>query len=273
MHGCIVYNHSLKSDSYLENIQLFSNQTGLPAISNQEMMFNCFNVPQSPAFDFCIFLDKDITLARILEKNRTRVYNTSEAIEICDNKAYTHVEIEKFIQTPETFIAPLTYFNHEAVASLPYPFVLKECYGSWGAQVHLIKNDKMYHETLKKIGNKPFLIQEYIEANGTDYRLYTIGGKVVSAMQRKNDHDFRANCELGGVASKITPDSDMIQMAEKASEILQLDFGGIDLMRDKEGKLYFVEANSSAQIVQLQKTTGINIPEQIMHHIKKDLDF
>ncbi len=270
MRGCIVYNYSLKSNSYAENIRLFAAHTHMPAISNKDMFKNISSVTP---FDFCVFLDKDIALARLLENMGIRVYNTSATIQTCDNKAYTHIALQNIVPTPKTHLSPLTYFEHEYEQPLAFPFVLKECYGSWGAQVYLIQSDEMFRKTLKKIGNTPFVIQEYIEARGTDYRLYTIGGKVVGAMQRKNEHDFRANCELGGIATKYTPSDEMIKIAEKASRYLNLDFGGIDLMQDQNGQIYFIEANSSAQVVHFQKTTGINIPELVFDYIKKDLDF
>ena len=137
----------------------------------------------------------------------------------------------------------------------------------------MVQNFNEYKSIICKLNNRPYIIQEYIEANGTDYRLYTVGGKVVACMQRKNTHDFRANCELGGIASPFIPSDEMITVAETAAGALQLDFGGIDLMVDNTGKVFFIEANSSAQILNLQKVTGTNIPAFLFEYIKKQLDF
>ena len=268
MKGCIIYNHSLVGDSYVENISLFSNQTNLPAFSNKEMCSSHLN-----DIDFCIFLDKDITLAKFLEKRNIKVYNSSSAIETCDNKAHTYIALHNKVPVPKTAFAPLSYFEPVFVTPFSYPFVVKECYGSWGKQVYLVHNSDEYKNVVRSFNNRPYIIQEYIEAAGTDYRLYTIGGKVVACMQRKNDNDFRANCELGGVASAFVPTDEMIRIAETASKELNLDFGGIDLMIDNQKNIYFVEANSSAQVVQLGKTTGVNIPKLLLDYIKKQLDF
>lgn len=268
MKGCIIYNHSLSSDSYVENIALFSKQTNLPSYSNKEICASNFI-----DFDFCIFLDKDIALARFLEKKNIKVYNSCSAIETCDNKAYTFAALDNKFLMPKTSFSPLSYFDPVLIEPFSYPFVVKECYGSWGKQVYLAHNFEEYKNIVHSFNNRPYVIQEYIETSGTDYRLYTVGGKVVACMQRKNDNDFRANCELGGIASPFSPTKEMIEIAEKVSEELQLDFGGIDLMSDKENNVYFIEANSSAQAVQLEKTTKVNIPELVLNHIKKQLDF
>ena len=69
MKGCIVYNHSLSNDSYTENVSLFADQSHLPAFSNKEMCSSHLG-----DIDFCIFLDKDITLAKFLEKRNIFCY-------------------------------------------------------------------------------------------------------------------------------------------------------------------------------------------------------
>lgn len=268
MKGCIVYNDSLKSESYIENISLFSKQMDLPTMSNAELCSM-----KKIKLDYCVFLDKDITLARFLEKNNIKVFNSSSAIETCDNKAHTYISLYNKVNMPETKFSPLSYFESAVIEPLSYPFVVKECYGSWGKQVYLVHNFEEYQKVVYSFNTRPYIIQEYIEANGTDYRLYTVGGKVVACMQRKNARDFRANCELGGIASPFIPSNEMIVVAEKAASALQLDFGGIDLMVDNTGKVFFIEANSSAQISNLQKATNVNIPAILFEYIKKQLDF
>jgi len=53
--------------------------------------------------------------------------------------------------------------------------------------------------------NAPFIIQEFIkDANGSDLRLFVIGGKVVASMMRSaSDDDFRSNLHAGGKAAKV----------------------------------------------------------------------
>ena len=267
MRGFIVYNFSLNIPSYKDNVSAFSQSLGLYAFSNKDVLLN---PDKMSGYDYCIFLDKDISLARMLEAKGIKLFNNSKAIEICDNKAYTYVALKDKIKMPRTFIAPLSFGAADFYIPYPFPFVVKECYGSLGSQVYLVNSESEYKIVLKKIGTKPFIIQEYIEASGTDYRLYTVGKKVVACMKRENKNDFRANCELGGVASNFSPTSAMTELAEKTSEILDLDFGGIDILDTQAGPLV-IEANSSAMINNIQKVTGINIPALLSEHIKKNI--
>ncbi len=57
--------------------------------------------------DFAFFIDKDIYLARQLERLGVRVFNSSKAIEISDDKIYTYQMLEKQqLPIPNTIIAP-----------------------------------------------------------------------------------------------------------------------------------------------------------------------
>ncbi len=268
-NGFIVYNFSLEILSYKENVYAFKKSLSLDAFSNKEA-FLMLEKGKLKGYDYCIFLDKDISLARMLESIGIRLFNNSKAIEICDSKAYTYVALKDKIKMPRTFVSPLSFNTPDFYTPYSYPFVLKECYGSLGNQVYLVKNEKEYSNILKKIATNPFIIQEYIETLGTDYRLYTVGKKVVASMKRENKNDFRANCELGGVASDFSPTPAMIELAEKTSEILNLDFGGIDILDAPTGPMV-IEANSSAMINNIQKVTGTNIPALLLEHIKRSL--
>lgn len=77
-----------------------------------------------------------------------RLYNRADAIEVCDDKAATHLRLAAArLPMPRTLIAPMTYreindqvepFCQRAEETLGYPMVMKECYGSFGGQVFLV---------------------------------------------------------------------------------------------------------------------------------------
>lgn len=273
MRGAVIYNESLKTPSYTENVRCFCNEMQLPAVSNKEL-YLCLkggNLNSFP-FDYAVFLDKDICAARALEKSGVRLFNSADAVLTCDNKAYTHIALSNAVPQPDTFIPPMRYFaeNDDFTVPFPYPVVIKECMGSWGKQVYLAHNRTEAEKIVQRIGSKPYIIQEYIETHGTDYRIYTVGGKAVAAMRRRNDRDFRANCEIGGVAEKCELSYEMQSVAEKTAQILKLDFGGIDLMETESG-IVVIEANSSAMTKNIMALTGVNIPALLKEHILKAL--
>lgn len=233
--------------------------------------------------DFVLFWDKDIKLAGALEGLGLPVFNSAEAIARCDDKALTFLELvrHKDIKMPKTIIAPKKFHADGLICrqllgqvrdALGYPCVVKECLGSFGQQVYLAEDEDQLAELMKSIGDRGYMIQEYIESSkGHDIRVQVVGGRVVAAMYRYNDNDFRANVTNGGSMKPYEPDTAQIEMAVKVCEYLGLDFGGIDILFGKEGEPVLCEANSNAHFKNLYDCTGINTADAIMKYIREKI--
>jgi RimK family alpha-L-glutamate ligase len=143
--------------------------------------------------------------------------------------------------------------------------VFKECFGSFGEQVHLCSSRD---DVLSHISEKPFLLQEFIDTSaGSDTRLEIVGGKCVSAVKRFNENDFRSNVTNGGTMTPIEPTRAQIDTAVKACDVLGLTFGGVDLLDNG----MVCEVNSNAHIINIMKSTGKDIAPLIFNEIKKQL--
>jgi ribosomal protein S6--L-glutamate ligase len=117
-----------------------------------------------------------------------------------------------------------------------------------------------------------FLVQEFIkEAAGTDIRCFVIGGKVVaSIMRRAEEGEFRSNLHRGGeaLAIKITKAERLI--AVKAANAIGLNVAGVDPLRSDKGPMV-LEINSSPGIQGVERATGINVANNIIDHIEKNV--
>ena len=210
-----------------------------------------------PAADFILFWDKDIRLARAFENIGLRVFNNSEAIEVCDNKLTTfEALIGQGIPMPLTIAAPFVYNNrepHNAAAFLNnvesvlgYPVIVKEACGSLGMQVYLVNNRDELSAIYSRLKHLPHLYQKYIEeSRGLDIRVYVIGGKAAGMCERRGTADFRSNIQFGGKMSVIKPDKEYVRLAEKAAKLIKLDYCAVDFLSDKDGPL-LCEVNSNA---------------------------
>ena len=132
--------------------------------------------------DFVLFWDKDIAAARRILRHGIPVFNSPDAIRICDSKSETtEALLRTGLPIPRTLVAPMTYetvgytkddFVERAVFALGLPMVVKECYGSFGEQVYLASTVEEAKETVRRIGAKPILFQEFIAHSfGTDIRV------------------------------------------------------------------------------------------------------
>ena len=231
--------------------------------------------------DFAIFWDKDIYLAKRLEQNGVRLFNTSKAVELCDNKILMYQELAKNnIRIPRTFIAPKTFeglgyvdlsFLDKVSNEIGWPIVIKEAYGSFGEQVYLADNKEAATEIIKRIGYKDFLMQEFISSSkGRDIRINVVGDQVVASMLRENKDDFRSNISSGGNGTKYEPDEEYKKLAVIASKALGLSFAGVDVMFGKDGPI-ICEVNSNPQFASTLKATGINLADFLTDYILRQL--
>ncbi|MCL2884430.1 MAG: RimK family alpha-L-glutamate ligase [Oscillospiraceae bacterium] len=231
----------------------------------------------SPLPDACIFWDKDTRLAFALEAAGVRLYNTAAAVAACDDKALTHLRLAESsshgvpaLPTPATLLAPATYDAHthgafaRRAAGLGFPLVLKECFGSLGGQVYLVRDEAELKEKIAQVAPRPFLAQAFVAPGGEDLRLYMVGEECGAAMRRVNTQDFRANIAAGGTAHAYTPSAEELALARACMARLGLHFAGVDLF---PGGLV-CEVNASAQFEALEEVTGADVARRIVDYVE-----
>lgn len=294
-YGWLIYNGCLMTPKFMEIHSWYRNTAEkknirLDLVKNSDILISIQdgsarikgNIPEMLP-DFVLFLDKDICLARHLEKCGLRLFNSSYSIEACDDKTLTHQLLANHgIKMPKTIIAPLVFSTTEETGlsyyelledELSYPMVVKEAFGSFGEQVYIVNNREELITIRKKLLHVPHLYQEFISSSrGRDIRLHVVGNEVVTSMLRRNASDFRANITNGGTAYKIQPTQEFIDMAVKASNILKNDFSGVDLLFGPDDEPVFCEVNSNAHIKNIYMCTGIDVSTYIFDHIEKQLE-
>lgn len=233
----------------------------------------------SKKYAFCVFLDKDKVSARMLEKSGLRLFNRSEAIEVCDDKMLTNIALAgNGVNMPDCIYAPLCYnsaqqpdenFLKKVKNALGFPLVAKINYGSLGASVELIKDEQQLLAYEKQNILLPHFYQQFIDCGcGEDIRVIVVGGKYLCAMKRRNDNDFRSNIELGGTGSNHKADEELIKLCEKVAYLLNLDYCGIDILTDKDGKRYVCEVNSNAFFAAAERVCGANVAKAYASHMQ-----
>ena len=219
-------------------------------------------------YDFGVCFDKDKYTPRMLEKKGVRLFNRAEAVELCDDKMLTAIALAGAgVPMPKTLPAPLCYREDaydgeetkEIARLLGLPVVVKESYGSLGKQVYLAQTEEELASLRKRLMLTPHLYQEFIaESRGEDLRVVCIGGEAVAAMRRKNPHDFRSNLGCGGKGERAEIGEDVRALCKKVSDILGLDYCGIDLLFSDRG-LLVCEVNSNAFFGGIEAATGVNV--------------
>lgn len=226
--------------------------------------------------DFVIFFDKDVRLASVLQAQGLRLYNGADAVAACDDKGLTHLRLAGVAPMPRTLHVPATFpaigwndlsFLSAAGDCLGYPMVIKECFGSFGAQVHLARDRAQAERILADMGGRPAILQEFVaESAGRDVRLQVVGGRVIASMARTGaEGDFRSNLSGGGRMARYEPSAEETTIALRACETLNLAFAGVDFLHGAKGSL-LCEINSNAHFKNIQTLTGVDVARAILAH-------
>ena len=231
---------------------------------------------------FIIFWDKDVLLARHLEKMGFKVFNSSKAIEYCDHKGLMHLELSNNdIQMPRTILSPMIFdylLNSEdylikCYEELGKEIIIKESKGSFGMQVYLIKDKEEFIKKVTELNkrNVDFIMQENIKSSyGKDIRVNIIGNKVIGAMLRESDKDFRANISQGGKGKLINLTTEQEEIALKAHKVLGLDFSGVDLLFGEDNKPILCEVNSNLNFLSFEELWGKSFGAEILKYILEE---
>ncbi len=232
-------------------------------------------------FDFALFLDDDVWLARNLEMLGLKVYNNSRAIDICENCANMYQQLIKCgVNIPKTVILPSALseykketihpFVDQIIDDLGLPIIIKQWFGDLGRGVHLAKTREQAYEIVDRFEGRELLFQEFIsEASGTDIRMYVVRNKVLASLRRTaGKEDFRSNTNFGGIMEKHIPTFVEQKLALDACKAVGCEFGVVDILKSINGPVV-CEVNTSANIQYFQEVSDFNVAEHILKMLKK----
>lgn len=124
-----------------------------------------------------------------------------------------------------------------------------------GAATQELGPEDLTEDRLRKLAGAPVTFQELLE--GDNYRVYCIDGDVVATFRIVSSMlDFRQNEE---VLEQTELPEEVRNQCLKATEVLGLRWSGIDLRAGADGKLRFLEANSSPMFLGFDARGGTDI--------------
>ncbi len=230
-------------------------------------------------YDFCVYLDKDRYVLKALEGFGIPVFNRYDAIEACDDKMMTCLELAgRGFRLPDTLPGMLCYDPGEPVKdssvdavidALGLPVVVKESYGSMGKGVRLARDRDELKAVMESVKLRPHLFQRFVSGSaGRDLRVIVVGGKAIGGMLRSSETDFRSNVGCGGTGTSYDLSPETAVYAESIAEALGLDYCGIDLLfPDDGGDMIVCEVNSNAFFEAFEAATGKNVAREYAIHV------
>lgn len=201
-----------------------------------------------------------------LEACGVKVYNPPRAIERSVDKGMTSLLLARAgIPTPPTWVTPSLA---EALAIAQCEFqrghwvVSKPLFGSQGEGVELhVGVDSL--RALNPTGGVYYL-QRYVgRCPAWDWRVFVIAGRAVAAMIRRGV-SWLTNVAQGGRPEPVTLDALLARLAQDSARVLQLDYAGVDIMQDEQGRMWVIEVNGIPAWKGLQTVCSLDITELLV---------
>lgn len=153
----------------------------------------------------------------------------------------------------EAQLCPITYFDHVDFLenpnfNFPYPYIVRGSNHSQGRNLDLCRT---YYEVVEACAKYPegYYINQFIN-KVAEYRVFCFEGRII-AVTEKHPEDKSAiawNEAQGGAIENVRWGDWPLQVCSVALEsfaLSGLDFGGVDVIVDKNDKAYVLEINSA----------------------------
>lgn len=215
------------------------------------------------------------SIAALLEGKVPYMPLPANTFTLVHNKLLTHLVLQQHnIPMPKTYITSNVEAAKELLKKVNYPIMMKFPEGTQGKGVMFADSRGSASSMLDALGalKQPFIIQEYIETEGTDIRALVVGEKVVAAMRRKAEkEEKRANLHAGGKGQAVELSHEASKVAVNAARALGADVCGIDILEGPLGSLV-IEANISPGLQGLSKVSTLDVADAMAKYFYQRTD-
>ena len=206
------------------------------------------------------------------------VYNDGRAIERTVDKAMTSFLLHLHgVPTPPTWVCESRehaqgVMRRETMAGRH--LVIKPLFGSQGIGVRRLEQGATFPVPMEEHVDGVYYLQSYVDTGeGTwhDYRVFVINDRVGAAMVRYGTQ-WVNNVAQGGRCEPLAPDPEMAELALAAARAVDVDYCGVDIIRDRNGKLYVLEVNSIPAWRGLQQVSTQDVAQALVDDFLGKLD-
>jgi RimK family alpha-L-glutamate ligase len=200
-----------------------------------------------------------------------RVLNPPKALECAVDKYLALVRMESAgLTVPSTVVCENAEAALEAFDRLEGDVVVKPIFGSEGRGIVRVSDPEIALRTFRTLERiqAVLYVQRFIENDGFDVRVLVLDGKVLGAMCRRANGDFRANVACQAVAESHAITDQETQAALGAALAVGARFAGVDLLYGRDGTCYVIEVNAVPGWRAFQRVTQIDVPVAVIKSLE-----
>lgn len=198
-----------------------------------------------------------------------KVYNDGRAVERTVDKAMTSFLLYiNGIPTPGTWVCESREQAHDIIlreTSADKKLVIKPLFGSQGLGVRRLEHGTPLPVPMEEHVDGVYYLQSYVDSGEDawhDYRVFVINGDAVAAM-RRHGNGWVNNVAQGGRCEPVPPAGEIAELAIAAAKAVDINYCGVDIIRDRQGRLFVLEVNSIPAWKGLQNVVETDIAQAL----------
>lgn len=226
-------------------------------------------VPGGSLEEVVLYLD----FLHALKLMKVPVYNDGHAVERSVDKGMTSFLLQNAgLPTPLTWVLrdrddALAIAENELRSG--HLLISKPLFGSQGAGIRRIEKmtDLMWLTSSRGV----YYLQRFVHCAGegfSDIRVFVINGIAVAAMRRRGK-SWLNNVARGARCELIEIETEMAELAVNATATLAMDYAGVDIIKDQDGRYTVIEVNSIPAWKGLESVCDVNIAQLLADDLVK----
>jgi len=209
-------------------------------------------------------------LLHAAEARGVRVLNPPRALEACVDKYLATIRLESAgLRVPPTFACQDAESALEAFERLGGDVVVKPLFGSEGRGMVRVNDPELAWRTFHTLERMQAVLylQEFIRHPGWDLRAFVLNGRVLAAMRRTANGDWRTNVAQGATAEPVRLEPAEAELAIRAASAVGAVAAGVDLLPGPDGEWYVLEVNAVPGWRALAPVTGIDVAAELIRYV------
>jgi RimK family alpha-L-glutamate ligase len=195
------------------------------------------------------------------------VLNPPRALEVCVDKYLALVRLQEAgLRVPPTVVCQHADGALAAFEALGRDVVVKPIFGSEGRGMVRVTDPEVAWRTFRAIERTQAVlyVQQFVPHPGWDLRAFVLNGKVLAAVRRVSDGDWRTNVAQGAAAEPVALSPEQAALALRAAEAVGAVAAGVDLLPGPAGEWYVIEVNAVPGWRALGPATGVDVAMELV---------
>lgn len=198
------------------------------------------------------------------------VYNSGRAIERTVDKAMTSLLLHRHrVPTPATWVCESRHLAHDVLrreTEAGHALVIKPLFGSQGTGVRRLEAGSALPVPMVQHVDGLYYLQRYVdsgEGDWHDYRVFVINGAAVGAMARHGS-SWINNVAQGARCLPCAMSDEIAALAVAAARAVEVDYCGVDIIRDAAGQALVLEVNGIPAWKGLQRVVERDVAQLLV---------